>query len=130
MIDERAVLDEDEQVARCRALEMMVLLRALLDAAWKESDIAHRMDTPQNKSVAHSMRAHRAAARWWLLSPVNREHIETIAERAGLPDDWIWILVRRFVRDGEDPAPLRQLYQTIGDRPGAKKFEIGVAFVN
>lgn len=135
MTDERAVpLDDEEQNNRCRALEMMVLLRALLDATWRESDVAHwRTDTPQDQrnvvSRVHALQIHRSAARTWLLAPDNAQHVAEIAERAGLPDGMIGDLVRRFVRDREDPAPLHSLYYMMADRPGSKRFDFGVHFV-
>lgn len=132
MTDERALpLDDDEQTARCRALEMMVLLRALLDAVWSEVEfaVARPRMTAKDRSVAHAMMTYRAQARRWLLAPVNKEDIDVIAERAGLSDGKIWEIVQRFVRDGEDPAPLRHLYQVIGDRPGRKNFALDVSSV-
>lgn len=129
MTQERAVPFDDEQNDRCRNLEFAVLLRALLDAAWRESDIAHYKETPQNLSRKRACQTHRAAARGWLLSPANHEHVETIAERAGLPEGAIWSLVERFVRGAEDPAPLRQIYDSLMHRPGSFRLGPDVAFV-
>lgn len=129
MTQERA-LDEDEQTARCRALEMMVLLRALLDAVWNEDcGVQWKTLTAIQRWRMRLGVIRRAAARAWFLRPANREHIDEIADRAGLPENMIWTLVGRFVRDGEDPAPLHRLYDMVSDRPGSKRFDFDDAFV-
>lgn len=135
-MDERAVpyVDEDtpEQQERCRALEMMVLLTALLDATWRSGRTVALEDMTLSQRWRERLAiTRRKAARAWFLerSAAHRRHVEDIATCAGLADGRIWELVQRFVVDGEDPAPLTALYDAVADRPGRKKFGLDVAFV-
>ena len=125
-------LDDEDQKNRCRMLELAVLLRALLDATWKdEIGLARNMDDRRRRADFRIDRLRRIEARSWLLSqnPAHRRHVESIADAAGLPDGWVWRLVNRFVEEGADPAPLHALQDMLSERPGSKKFDLDVAFV-
>jgi hypothetical protein len=124
--------DEDtpEQQARCRTLELMVLLRALLDACWDGDENADTSDMPRTTRGRHRMAIiRRRWARAWFLDPwpPQRRHVDDIAACAGLQPGAIWVLVDRFIVQGEDPREIVSLYELISDRPGAKKFDLSVS---
>ena len=125
--------DSPEQQARCRALEFAILLRALLDATWREdSGVNVERLTGSRKWRMRLGIVHRRAARRMFLDrhPEARAHVEDIATLAGLPPGAIWRLVERFLVAGEDPAPLVAIQDAIADRPGSKNFDFSVASVN
>lgn len=132
---ESAYVDEDtpEQQARCRALEFAVLLRALLDATWRDNTTVRPSDLTSNQRWLRRLAIiRRRAARRWFLDRHReaRAHVEDIATLAGLPEGAIWKIVNRFIVAGEDPAPLVALQDALSDRPGSKNFDFTVAFVN
>lgn len=122
--------ETDDQEARCRALEMAVLLRALLDATWSKKWAA-KLESRQRRAEYRMAELRRLEARNWFLDKgrAHRAHINSIAEAAGLPHEWIWMLVDRYIVKGEDRTPLVEFQSMMSDLPGRKKFDFSVAFV-
>lgn len=109
-------LNVEAQIERCRRLEMAVLIQALVDAVWTPPDWTDK-DDRRRRSDLRSGELRRLEVRNWFLDrdPKHREHIEAIADSAGMPDGYIWRLVERFLIDGEDPAPVHAMHARMRD---------------
>lgn len=96
-------VSEDTPDARCRRLWLAVMGQVLKDAVWEDPD-PHR--DRYNQKAKEALRAKRAARIWLTDDRYEADRLEVV-DRAGLSMTNFRAIVRRFVVEGDDPAPLK-----------------------
>lgn len=102
----------EPQARACQRLEFAVLARALLDATWRDPGdrATHKRSY---RGDLRQARRDRQEARDWFGDPRQRDHIEIVADNAGMEPQILWRIVETFIAGTADPKPLHEALNRI-----------------